>query len=222
MVNPNEPVPITLEQRRERVVEILCRYVSDDTLTLEEFERRVDLVHRARSQAELEAIVADLPTVRMPAPQRAEDTAAPAITERAERQTIAAILGGADRTGEWIPARRNSVFTIMGGAVLDFREARLGPGVTEVSIFTFWGGVEIIVPPDLIVQSNGIAIMGGFGHSGPSMGRHEPDARILRIDGLALMGGVEIKIRFPGETERDARKRIKEERRRLLKERARR
>lgn len=222
MVNPNEPIPITLEQRRERVVEILCQYVSDDTLTLEEFERRVDLVHRAKSQTELEAIVADLPTARMPAPRRAEDTAAPAIAERAERQTIAAILGGADRSGEWIPARRNSVFTIMGGAVLDFREARLGPGITEVSIFTFWGGVEIIVPPDLIVQSNGIAIMGGFGHSGPSTGRHEPDARILRIDGLALMGGVEIKIRFPGETERDARKRIKEERRRLLKERARR
>jgi predicted membrane protein len=52
----------------------------------------------------------------------------------------------------------------MGGSELDFREAVMGPGVTELQIFAVCGGVEVVVPPGLNVESHGIAIMGGFEH----------------------------------------------------------
>jgi hypothetical protein len=101
----------------------------------------------------------------------------------------------------------------MGGLSLDFREALLPPGETDVWIFTLMGGAEIIVPPGLTVESDGIAIMGGFEHREDSSITDDPNAPILRLRGLALMGGVEVSIRYPGESVRDAKKRARELRR---------
>ena len=69
-----------------------------------------------------------------------------------ERQWIVAVWSGPKRAGPWTPARRTVVTAVQGGAELDFREARLGPGVTEVTALAFMGGVDIIVPPGLQVE----------------------------------------------------------------------
>jgi hypothetical protein len=109
----------------------------------------------------------------------------------------------------------------MGGVKLDFREALLPPGETEVWVFTTMGGVEIIVPPGLGVESNGIAILGSFEHREDIVMNPDPDAPFLRIKGLCLMGGVEVSIRLPGETPREAKRRrrlAKKEQRKRLKD----
>lgn len=106
----------------------------------------------------------------------------------------------------------------MGGVDLDFREARMGPGITEISAFALMGGVEIIVPPDLQVECSGIGIMGGFDCSDEVRQSSDPDSPILKINGLAIMGGVDITVREPGETALDAwrrRRAARRERRRL-------
>jgi hypothetical protein len=131
---------------------------------------------------------------------------------------VIAVLGGTGRKGRWSPARNNFVISVMGGAELDFREAILPPGVTEVQIYTVWGGVEIVVPPDLHVESHGFALMGGFEHAAEGAVAPGPGAPTLRITGFAVMGGVDISVRRPGETVRDARRRRRierKERRRL-------
>ena len=134
-----------------------------------------------------------------------------------DRQILAGVLGGAARKGSWIPPRHLWGVAFMGGVDLDFREARMGPGTIEISVFALMGGVTIIVPPDLQVESHGIGIMGGFECSEEVMAGHDPDAPILRINGVAMMGGVDIKVREPGETALDAwrrRRSARKERRR--------
>jgi hypothetical protein len=54
------------------------------------------------------------------------------------------------------------------------------------------GGVEIIVPDDIDVETEGTGIMGGFEHFAHTS--DDPDAPLLRITGFAIMGGVEIKL----------------------------
>ena len=126
---------------------------------------------------------------------------------------MVAALGGVERKGRWIPARQNYAVAVMGGLSLDFREALLPPGETEVWIFTLMGGAEVVVPPGLTVESDGVAIMGSFEHREDVSVREDPAAPILRLKGLSLMGGVEVSVRFPGESERDAKRRAKELRR---------
>jgi hypothetical protein len=54
---------------------------------------------------------------------------------------------------------------------------------------------------------NGAGFMGGFAHSGVGDAPAEPDAPVLRIRGLAVMGGVDVQVRYSGETHGDARQR---------------
>jgi hypothetical protein len=103
----------------------------------------------------------------------------------------------------------------MGGAHLDLRDALLPPGTIEVRVAALMGGVEIIVPPNLAVEAEGVSIMGGFDHVDRAPAEPDPGAPLLRVTGLVLMGGVHIEMRLPGESSRDARKRRKRERRDL-------
>jgi hypothetical protein len=107
----------------------------------------------------------------------------------------------------------NNVIAFCGGAELDFREAVLPPGVTELKIFAMWGGVEVIVPPGLNVECHGVGIMGGFEHVPETSLPVNPGAPTLRVTGVALMGGVDVTVRHLGESGRDARRRRRQERR---------
>jgi hypothetical protein len=213
-----------LSHIRQITVDALCEHFANDVMPVEEFERRVEAVHRAQTVDELKELLQDLPGGNLPAvPGSAPTPAArpkPRVTDAAhvkEQEFIVAVMGGSMRKGRWTPARSNVAISIMGGTHLDFRDAALGPGVTMVKVFAMMGGVEIVVPPGVNVESNGIGIMGGFDHV-PEYEEHDPDAPTLRISGLALMGGVDITVRNPGESARDARRRRRierKERRRL-------
>jgi hypothetical protein len=215
------PVPVPLEQTREQVVQQLSEHFAYDNLTLEGLEERLDRAHRATTLDDLRSVVSDLPVIHPGAPPApgARTYVSPATGAHvSERQIIIGIMGGAEKKGVWTPARQIYVVAMMGGAELDFREARFGPGVTEVIVFAIMGGAEIIVPPGVHVDLNGMAVMGGFGQTGSAPLSTDPNAPVLRIGGFCLMGGVEVSIRYPGERARDARQREKldrQERKRL-------
>ena len=210
-----------LSHTRQVTIDALCEHFASDVMSVEEFERRVDSAHRASTVAELKELLRDLPGSDLPAPVAGATAPVPAAQARSyrvrpagqvkERGIVVAIMGGASRRGQWAPARKNFAFTMMGGAELDFREAVLGPGVTEVQVFAMWGGIQIIVPPGMNVESHGIGIMGGFDHFTEMA--PDPDAPTLRVTGFACMGGVEISQRYPGESSREARRRRRAERR---------
>ncbi len=205
-----------LGETRQATIDALCEHFANDAFPVEEFERRVEVAHRAASVDELRRLLQDLPAVNLPAVRsdgtapapRARPRVAPAAHER-DQGFVVAIMGGATRKGHWSPARTNFAFALMGGTELDFREAALPRGVTQVQVLAIMGGVDIIVPPGVNVESHGMGIMGGFDDAGEE--EHDPSAPTLRIAGLAVMGGVDISVRHPGESARDARRRRKQE-----------
>ena len=209
------PMPVPLEQTRERVIQQLCDHFAYDNLTAEALEERLDRAHSAATLEDLRGLVSDLPVVAADAtPTLGTKTfvSPDRGAHVSERQIIVGIMGGAEKKGVWTPAKQIFVVAMMGGAHLDFREARFGPGVTEVIVFAVMGGAEIVVPPGVHVDMNGLALMGGFSQTGTAPLPTDPNAPVLRIGGFALMGGVEVNIRYPGERPRDARDREKLER----------
>jgi len=222
MARESEGSGQTLSQARQATIDALCDHFANDAMGMEDFEKRVEIAHKASTADELKALLSDLPGGNLPAP-RGADASSTELTRAGrsftvatpgqvkEREFVVAVLGGTSRKGRWTPARKNVSVAVMGGAELDFREAVMAPGVTELQVFALWGGVEIIVPPELNVQSHGFALLGGFEHAGNAIGESEPDVPTLRIVGVACMGGVEITVRHPGETSRDARRRRRKE-----------
>lgn len=214
--------------QRAAAVDALSEAFASDVLSMDEFEQRVEMAQRASTAGELRVLLSDLPRGETrPAPRtdprtparEAAPLPAPAPARRQlpaehveEQNTIIGILGAGVRKGQWIPARMNTAIAVLGGVELDFREAALQPGVTELRCFTFMGGVEIIVPPDVVVQSSGAGIMGGFEHHANEMEAPE-GAPVLRISGLAFMAGVEVEVRYPGESKGEAKRRRRMEKR---------
>lgn len=210
---------------RDRIIDALCEHYAEDRIGLEEFERRVERAHRARTRDELRSLLSDLPALAGQPLAKAggesgREVALPPGVGKVhpsrvpERQTEIAIWSGKVRKGSWVPARTIRAFACMGGVELDFREALLPPGEIRVHAGALMGGVEILVPPGVRVETDGFAFLGGFEEDTDASGPVGPDTPVIRVSGFAMLGAVEIMCRHPGESARDARRRRKEETRR--------
>lgn len=210
---------VALRTERDRCVDILSEAFARDLLDVDEFERRIDLVHKADSVASLVSLredlegieTTDVPSEALVAVTSAEEPEALTVAQPTSGWCIG-ILGAAERKGQWRVPKKLRVTAIMGGVELDFREAILPPGITYVQVFSCMGGVDILVPPNVAVECNGMGIMGAFESMERSPVVPDPGKPLLRISGGALMGAVEIETRLVGESARDAKKRRKRER----------
>ncbi len=197
MVGENKPVLVALDTRREMVIDALSTHFANDALDMDEFERRVDLAHHAASVAELDELLTDLkpaadeePSASM-VPRAEARQAAIAIGGRRSRRVLS-ILSDIKRKGTWRVPKRLRAVAVMGSLSLDFREAQLEPGVTKVRVRAVGGEIAIIVPPHLRVECDGRAILGAFDAMDQNTGGRDPDAPLLRITGVAIIGSVEI------------------------------
>lgn len=192
---------VALRQRRERTISLLCEHFARDHLEADELEQLIDRAHAAKSLQELDGLLKDLPELSVAVAVPAEEQAVePGAIHRSEHQPVIAVMGGVERKGRWTPARQLYSLAFMGGIVLDFRRANLPNGYTDVYTLAWMGGIEIIVPPGLQVVSDGVGIMGGFGHGGNEQETLDLTRPVLRIRGAAIMGGVEIRAAAPGDT----------------------
>ena len=202
--------PTSLRQARDATIDALCRGFADESISLGELERRLETARSARTREELHRLLRDIPRQDVPmktpakpargrewAPTRETDSP-PKEAARSSSHLAVAILGGTRRAGRWAPPSEMAAVAVMGGVELDFRDAVLQSGVTEINCFAFWGGVDITVPPGVDVESTGFALMGGFDQDAEVDTRPAPGAPVIRVNGFALMGGVEIKVAEPG------------------------
>ena len=201
---------------RERTVRALSTHFAHDHITVEELERRLDLAYAASSVADLRALTSDLPALATQPGADPVGLAYPQVAvhpglDVSDGDLVIAIMGGAERKGQWTPPKRLTVVTIMGGAEIDLREATFGTKVTEIFVISLMGGVEIITAPGVRLDVSGLAIMGGFEGTASAAGPHDPDAPVIKVRGFACMGGVGTSVRLPGESEREAKKRLKAE-----------
>ncbi len=170
--------------------------MADGRITVAELETRLDSVYAARTLVELEPITNDLPGHAL-----SLSKSAPVVVPAnhmlsvspggSSRGNIVGIMSGVERRGVWTaPAHINAV-AIMGGLILDFTAARLTAMETVMNVTAIMGGVEITVPEGLTVLVEGVGIMGAF--EDQVRQNYGPGSPVLRLRGVAIMGGVEVK-----------------------------
>lgn len=103
-----------------------------------------------------------------------------------------AFLSGSDLPTQSSSFRGAVLTAILGGAELDMRHATLAEGGAEIDATAILGGVDLIVPRDWRVTVRGTPILGGVTNRAEGSGLPH-DAPQLRVDALAILGGVEIK-----------------------------
>ncbi|HXB50778.1 MAG TPA: DUF1707 domain-containing protein [Streptosporangiaceae bacterium] len=175
---------------RDTAAGVINSALAEGRLTAEEHSERLDAIYAAKTHAELVPLLDDLPGQQA----MTASSAASADLARSRRHgRIVTIFGGATRKGPWHAEPVIEVLTVFGGVELDFRDAILPGKEVILKATTVMGGVEVVVPPEMRVVDNGIAILGGREVTGNPSEASSPDAPVLRVEGVCILGGIEIK-----------------------------
>jgi class 3 adenylate cyclase len=182
---PDEGYPVVRvsDADRNQAVELLRRHTADGRLTLDEFSERVGLAFGARTQTDLEQVMADLPEVQAPVPETAR--------RKATGWTVS-IMGGSRRRGRWRPQPHTKALAIMGGCELDLRQAEIDGEEIVITAVAFMGGIDVIVPEGIEVDMSGVPIMGGKDLKVRDVAP-TPGAPRVRVRAFPIMGGVTVR-----------------------------
>lgn len=186
---------------REKVAEALRSAMADGRIDLDELQERLDRTYAARTYRDLEPVIADLPggagvplPAGRPTPSLRPGADAASIDRLggvATSGSAVAIMGGSSRKGAWVVPESFTAVAVMGGVELDLTQARFEAAEVVINAVAFWGGIEIMVPLDVAVQVDGVGVMGAF--EGPRDDVATQATVRVRVTGVALMGGVEVK-----------------------------
>ena len=135
-------------------------------------------------------------------------TVVPAAGVR-ERAGVLSVFSSQSRQGEWTVPRELRVLTVFGSVELDLREARIADGETTIHIFALFGSVELLLPPGVRVEADTDGLAASFEVVPDTTLALPPEAPTIRVTGSAYFASVEGSVRFSGESEREAKKRIK-------------
>ena len=201
----SDPTNDSLERLREHVIEQLSTGYSQDFLSEDEFEQRLETATGAQDHAALRSLLVDLPLAGSPNPPATTGDAVPAQEhsrdafpvnrgEVSNESTMIAIFSGSDRKGVWDPPRTLNSIAIFGGSDIDLREAHFPPDGMTINVVAIFGGVDIIVPEGINVEVSGAGIFGAFEGKKRSS-RPVPGAPTVKVQGVAFFGGVEVKFK---------------------------
>jgi hypothetical protein len=109
--------------------------------------------------------------------------------EDSDELALVAVFDGIDLESRSHNFKGGSMLAWFGGISLDLRSAELAPGAT-LSLRTLFGGIDVRTPPSWRLESSVKAVSGGVETATPA--QSDPDAPVLALEGLALMGGIAV------------------------------
>jgi hypothetical protein len=124
---------------REHTIAALRDAAVEGRLTLDEFASRVEQAELARTQGELEPLVADLPVTG-------------SAQEVLHHRAIASRL---ERRGRFELAPRSTLTCIGGTVVMDLGKATLHGPETELRVRNWFGTITLVVPRGVHVEVDG-------------------------------------------------------------------
>jgi hypothetical protein len=155
-----------------------------------EFDARMRSALSARTRADLDGLLADLPA---DGPAAGQTAVAGRSAGKGPGRLNIAFKGSVRRSGRWrVPDRHTSV-VYKGSGWLDLRAAELTAPVTTLLAVAYKSRITILVPPGVRVEA------GGFGADTDT----DPaavvpaDAPVLHVRGYTYKGTVEVRSRPP-------------------------
>lgn len=196
-MQPMDPTRLRVsDQERHAVAEVLRQAAGEGRIDLDELDQRLEATYAAKTYSDLVPLTADLPThpttgaAVAPRPPAAPPVLAPAYSGSF------AMMAETKRAGVWQLADAHWAFALMGSVVLDLRQAVFTHHEVLITANAFMGSVEILVNPHTHVVVDGVGVMGAFGEGRSKVPLATgPGSPVVRVRGVALMGGVEVKRR---------------------------
>ena len=176
------------DRERDVVVQRVQDAFAEGRLDDAEFDERSRAALTARTHADLDALLADLPAAPS-APGRAPALPGPG-------RFAVALKSSVRRAGRWRVPERYTTVVYKGGGWLDLRAAELSGPVTTFLTVAYKSRVTILVPPNVRVEMTGLGVTQDVNDEDPGY-RLPVDAPVIHVRGIAYKGTVEIATRPP-------------------------
>ncbi len=187
--SPGNPATRASDRERDAVVQRVQQAFAEGRLDDTEFDERMRAALVARTHADLDVLLTDLPAAA-PGP-------APAAVGRRPGRIAVALKGSVRRGGRWRVPERYTTVVYKGDGWLDVRAAELSGPVTTLRAVAYKSTVTILVPRSVRVEMTGFGVTQGLADS-EDLGYQLPaDAPVIHVRGLAYKGAVEITTRPP-------------------------
>lgn len=190
----NSPAVRASDRERDTVVQRVQQAFAEGRLDDTEFDERMRAALTARTHADLDALLADLPA------ETSAPAAAPAVAGRGSSgpgRLAIALKSSVRRGGRWRVPEKYTAVVYKGNGWLDLRAAELSGPVTTFLVVAYKSDVTILVPPGLRVEMTGFGVTQGPDEDDPGY-RLPADAPVVHVRGVAYKGTVEITTRPPG------------------------
>ncbi len=174
---------------RDNYAAVLQEAYAQGRLTRQEYDERLDAALRAKTYADLQPLIADLPTGNLPVPKPPAPLLP--VTPGSAGPPMVAVFSAVERKGVWAMADNPVAVAVFGSVELDLREAQIPAGANEIRAFAVLGSVEITVAPGMAVEVVGVGVFGEFSRSGKAS-MPQPGMPAIRVSGLALFGSVTV------------------------------
>lgn len=197
---PDRELRVSDDERRH-IIALLERATGRGMIDLDEFTSRVDTALAARTRAELNVVLVDIPGLvhpdrptgppavhraATPPQRRAPSVPAPAPAG----DVLIAQLGSVNRRGSWHVPEHLRIQVAMGSAELDFTETEVPPTV-EIDLDVTAGSVELRLPENARVDRG--AITGTLASIEEKLRGSDGSGPVFVLRGSVRAGSVEVK-----------------------------
>ncbi|MFD9886437.1 DUF1707 domain-containing protein [Streptomyces alboflavus] len=185
------PAPLRASDAdRDRAADILAEALATGRIDPEEHGERIDGVYGAKTVAELEPFVEDLPALGDKGPSFETAPARPTPGEVPETadETLHAVFGDAVRKGRWRVGRRTHAYAVFSDVVLDLSEAVFEHRQVMIKGFALFGDVKVRVPENISLRGRGTGVFGTV--EVDTLDAEEKDAPVVFVEGFAVFGDI--------------------------------
>ncbi len=180
------------DQDRDAVVQRLQAAFADGRLDDAEFDERMRAALTARTHADLDTLLTDLPGTGA-----ASAPVAVAPSRGRPGRLAVAFKSSVRRGGRWRVPERYTAVVYKGSGWLDLRAAELTAPVTTLIAVAYKSRIDILVPPGVRVEMTGFGVTQGLPSDEEWAGRLPADAPVVHIRGIAYKGTIETGTRPP-------------------------
>lgn len=197
-------MPVNIEDRpvrniREEVIDQLVMNYAHQEITLEAFEKRLDLAMDSDDRSVLLEQVADLD---LKADNQYQKTKADTLSkdknyfdnDSDDHEKILRVLSSSTQNGPWITGEKISVTSILSDFTLDFTDAIFNFPVVHIRMFSLLTHDKIYVPEGVRVVCKASSYLGSI--NSRVFGSSDENAQTIVIHGNCILSNMDIKIRI--------------------------
>ena len=175
---PAETEPPVSEDLQQRGIDFLQELLASGKVDLDRFQKALDALLGAHTQADFASVVRSLPApVEFTPPAR----------RRQEPLEISTSMGEVRLEGRWQASRLTKIDTGMGSVTIDLSQAEFDDRDIEIAVHTHMGTITMIVPRGFEVRP--------VGRSGPVTTTLEPPVPgfpVVRLSATCDMGTIRV------------------------------